>query len=279
MNNRRGRPGHAQKRPAQKPTAQKRPIQKPTVQKRTAQKPTVRRTIPTRPMQRTTPATPREHSHVPSRTHIAPSGSRTRQHENVAAKGSETPKDPKATVQTRMERRRAIRRRRSRIVWVVCGAFCLLVLATSFPVEALIRQHDAITSASSELDRLTAGNKSLQRQAQELSNPANIDALARSDFDMVSRGEKAYQVLPASGSSDPTSLSSGHSVLDQGPVAPGSTESQEILGDAGSTVPSSSQSSTGQGTSGQTNGSQGSGAPHGTPGLWGRVLDTLEFWR
>jgi cell division protein FtsB len=178
-----------------------------------------------------------------------------------------------------MERRHAIRRRRSRIVWVACGAFCLLVLATSFPVEALIRQHDAISSASSELDRLTAGNKSLQRQAQELSNPANIDALARSDFDMVSRGEKAYQVLPAAGSSDPTSLSSGHSVLDQGPVAPGSAESQEILGDAGSTTPSSSESSSGPGTSGQTNGSQGSGAPHVTPGLWGRVLDTLEFWR
>ena len=95
----------------------------------------------------------------------------------------------------------------------------------------------------------------------------------------MSRGEKAYQVLPAAGSTDPTSLSSGHSVLDQGPVAPGSAESQEILGDAGSTTPSSSQSSSGPGTSGQTNGSQGSGTPQGTPGLWGRVLDTLEFWR
>jgi cell division protein FtsB len=269
VNNRRGRPGHAQKR-----TVQKRAVQKRAVQRRTVQG-----TIPTRPLQRATPATPREHSRVPSRTHIGPSGSRTRQHENAAPEGSETPKATKATVQTRMERRHAIRRRRSRIVWVVCGAFCLLVLATSFPAEALIRQHDAISSASSELDRLTAGNKSLQRQAQELSNPANIDALARSDFDMVSRGEKAYQVLPVAGSPDPTSLSSGHSVLDQGPVAPGSAESQEILGDAGSTTPSSSQSSSGPGTSGQANGSRGSGAPHGTPGLWGRVLNTLEFWR
>ena len=169
MNNRRRRPGHPQKRTVEKRTVPKRTAQKPTAQKPTAQKPTVRRTAPTRPLQSTTPATSREHSHLPSRTHIAPSGSRTRQHENVDNKGSETPKPPKATVQTRMERRHAIRRRRSRIVWVVCGAFCLLVLATSFPTEALIRQHDAISSASSELHRLTAGNKSLQRQAQELS--------------------------------------------------------------------------------------------------------------
>jgi cell division protein FtsB len=284
VNDRRGRPGHAQKWTVQKRTVQKRiaqdkTAQKQTAQKQTAQKQTAQRAVPTRPLQSATSATPCEHSRAPARTHMAPA-SRTHRHEDVATKGAETSKAPKgAAVQTRMERRRAIRRRRARIVWVVCGAFCLLVLATSFPAEALIRQHDAISSSSSELDRLTAGNKSLQRQAQDLSNPANIDALARSDYDMVSRGEKAYQVLPTAGSSDPTNLSSGHSVLDQGPVAPGSTESQEIIGDAGSTTPSGSQSSSGPGTSGQTDGSRGAGAPHGTAGLWGRVLDTLEFWR
>jgi cell division protein FtsB len=168
-----------------------------------------------------------------------------------------------------MERRRAIRRRRARIVWVVCGGFCLVVLATSFPAQALIRQHDAISSASSELDRLTAGNSALQRQADELSNPANIAALARSDYDMVSPGEKAYEVLPAAGTKESENLSSGHSLLDQRPVAPGSAESQALLGDAGST------SSSGSGNAGS---SQGAGVKHGAPGLWSRVLNTLEFW-
>ena len=105
----------------------------------------------------------------------------------------------KTKLVTRMERRRAIRRRRARIIWAVCGAFCLLVLLTSFPARALLQQRSAINASSAELDRLTAGNKELQSEATELSNPANIAALARNDYDMVSPGETAYDVLPSAG--------------------------------------------------------------------------------
>jgi cell division protein FtsB len=227
------------------------------------QKRTVRTVDRNRPLKSATTATPRARAQVPSRAHIAPT--RASRHEVEARRA------PAAA--TRMERRRAIRRRRARIVWVACGAFCLLVLATSFPAQALIRQHEAISSASSELDRLTAGNKALQRQADELSNPANIAALARSDYDMVSPGEKAYEVLPAAGSQASKNLSSGHSLLDQGPVAPGSAQSQALLGDAGSTNSSGSSS-----VPGHVGDSQSAGAKHSTPGLWGRVLNTLEFW-
>jgi cell division protein FtsB len=176
---------------------------------------------------------------------------------------------------TRMERRHAIRRRRARIVWAACGALCLLVLATSFPAQALLRQRSAISSSAAELDRLTAGNKELQLQATELSNPANIASLARSDYDMVSPGEKAYEVLPSTGASQASSQ--GQSSLDQGPVAPGSAASQALLGDAGSAISTAS----GLGAA-SSPGSPVSGSPgtlHGATGLWGRVLDTLEFWR
>ena len=178
---------------------------------------------------------------------------------------------------TRMELRHAIRRRRARIVWVVCGAFCLLVLATSFPAHALLRQRSAISSTAAELARLTSGNEALQLQATELSNPANIAALARSNYDMVSPGEKAYAVLPPSGASQASSH--GQSSLDQGPVAPGSAASQTLLGDAGSAIStaSGSSASSGSGSAG-SKASGAAGAQHGAPGLWGRVLDTLEFW-
>jgi cell division protein FtsB len=228
---------------------------------------------------------------VASRTHMtptAPRASRDASHsarsrpkggdrKSPAVKRSSGARVPATTQKapataTRMERRRAVRRRRAVLTWVVCGGLCLLVLATSFPAQALIRQHDAIKSATSELQRLTAGNNSLRRQADELSDPENIAALARSDYGMVSSGEKAYSVLPLAGSAVPTSVSSGHSVLDQGPVAPGSDESQALLGDAPSGSGASSSSGTG------SSGSKTAGANH-TPGLWNRVLDTLEFWR
>jgi cell division protein FtsB len=243
------------------------------------QKRTVTRSTPTRPAQTTTPsrsptrATPRARLHAPSRAHMSPSVGRTRRH--LQKVQSQKPGPLKA--ETRMQRRRAIRRRRARIIWVVCGAFCLVVLATSFPAQALLRQREAISSTTSELDRLNAGDQALQRQADELANPANIAALARSDYNMVSPGEKAYQVLPTADSPEAKSLASGHSALDQGPVAPGSAESQALLGDAGSETNSGSHPGTG--ASGDQASSPASVVQHRAPGLWGRVLNTLEFWR
>jgi len=173
-----------------------------------------------------------------------------------------------------MERRAAIRRRRHRIVWVVCGGFCVLVLVTSFPLQQLVRQRDSISSTAAEVKRLTAGNAALQQQAEELSDPANIAALARRDYGMVRPGDKAYAVIPVAGSPE-ANLSSGHSALDQGAVAPGSAESQELLGDQGSGSQSSSaDSASAAGANGPPKPARAS-----PPGLWGRVLDSLEFWR
>ena len=136
--------------------------------------------------------------------------------------------DPKPT--SRIERRRAINRRRVKIVTVACAGFCALVLATSFPLSALLRQHQQISSATGELHSLTAANSSLQQEAGDLSEPANVAALARRDYDMVRPGQRAYTVLPLPGSSQSSGASSGHSSLDQGAVAPGSAAVPGSLG-------------------------------------------------
>ena len=178
---------------------------------------------------------------------------------------------------TRIERRRAMSRRRARLVGIVCLGFCALVLATSFPLSALFRQHQQISGATQELRTLTSGNLSLQKQATDLSRPANVAALARRDYDLVRPGQKAYTVLPLPGSTQSAS-SSGQSSLNQGPVAPGSAESQELLGGdglSGSGTPG--DSSTGAAGSGGSQPQSGRSAK-GTPGLWTRVLGTLEFW-
>lgn len=178
---------------------------------------------------------------------------------------------------TRMERRRAVSRRRARLVSVVCLGFCGLVLATSFPVSALMRQHRQMATATSELRSLSVGNESLQKQASVLSDPANIATLARRDYDLVRPGQTAYTVLPHSGSPQTSATSSGHSSLDQGPVAPGSSQSEALLGGGVSTSTGSSSGSSGV-PSVSGHGRTASPAKS-TPGLWSRVLGTLEFWR
>jgi len=175
-------------------------------------------------------------------------------------------------VVSRVERRAIVKRRQVRLVTASCLGLCALVLVTSFPIRALVRQHDEIKSQTAELDRLNAGNKSLQREADELLQPDNIAALARRDYDMVLPGQKAYTVVP-SATSPSSNASDGQSTIDQQPVDPGSSQSQDLLGD---NVGGSSDSSGADDPSSQAS-RQTARASH-TPGLWGRVLDTLEFW-
>jgi cell division protein FtsB len=172
---------------------------------------------------------------------------------------------------SRVDRRRAIRRRQTRIVTVVCVGFCILVLATSFPAAALLRQRHDLSTASSELSTLNSQIRSLQSQDEELSQPQNIAAIARRDYGMVRPGQTAYRILPTSSQESSNESLSGN--LDQGPVMPGSAQSLALDG-AGPGL--GQQPLT---TPGVTSGSPAIRSGSATPGLWSRVLGTLEFWR
>ncbi|MFZ0666862.1 MAG: septum formation initiator family protein [Acidimicrobiales bacterium] len=176
-------------------------------------------------------------------------------------------KEPSAPP-TRMQRRKAIRRRQARVVMITCAAFCVIVLATSFPAAALLHQRNAISGDKAELAKLQAGNVALERQAVELSQPGTVSNLAHRDYDMVKSGSKAYTVLPAAGS-DTTGSSDGRSSLNQGPIAPGSSQSVSLVDGSAASPPAGASHS------------RSTAAGHGafSPGLWDRVLDTLEFWR
>ncbi len=129
--------------------------------------------------------------------------------------------DPAPRAASRIERRRAVSRRRAKLVAVGCLALCALVLATSFPVSALMRQHRQISAATSELQALTSENESLQTQAGALSQPANVAALARRDYDLVRPGQTAYTVLPLPGSLEPPADLLGAQLTRPGSRGPG----------------------------------------------------------
>jgi cell division protein FtsB len=150
---------------------------------------------------------------------------------------------------SRIERRRAATRRRVRVLTVACAGFCLLVLVTSFPAAALLRQHHALSTASSELNSLNASNRTLSREADELAQPQNVATVAQKDYGMIRPGQTAYKVI-ATGSQHKAAPSTGSGTLDQPPVVPGTS---------GSAIARSS-------------------ARSGPPSFWNRVLSTLEFW-
>lgn len=183
----------------------------------------------------------------------------------------------KKTPTTPLERRR-------RIPVALAGVFALAILATNFPLSSILGQHHQLAAASAQLSKVRQQNKALTEQEKALRSNVAINELARGDLQMVSPGQTLYDVLPPSSKTDtttpgaPTSGDPGSQPL----VAPNNAPDlspQQVLptpipaSAAGSSAPASGKSAAATEVSNST-------APAPTPSsYWGRVADTLEFWR
>lgn len=77
------------------------------------------------------------------------------------------------------------------IVALVLGAFVLF-----FPSRQLMAQRDRIGSLEDRLLQLRAENELLDEDVKRLSNPAELEVLARERLGLVKPGEHAYFVEP-----------------------------------------------------------------------------------
>ncbi|HYZ91087.1 MAG TPA: septum formation initiator family protein [Actinomycetota bacterium] len=76
-------------------------------------------------------------------------------------------------------------------VTVVVAAFILF-----FPARALVSQRDRIELLEERRDALRAENRRLAAEASRLSDPAELEVLARDRLGLVRPGERAYFVEP-----------------------------------------------------------------------------------
>jgi hypothetical protein len=162
-------------------------------------------------------------------------------------------------------------------------AFAVIVVGAMLPWSTLASQHQALATDTAQANQLQAENRALSGQVRQLSDPSAASGLARQDYGLVKQGQRAYDILPSSGTSSSPAADSGHVPLNQGPVAPGSRRSQELLsaglGSASAggsaTSRSSSKTVTGPATTGSRSPSTRS---TGAGGFWSRVGHTLAFW-
>ncbi len=167
--------------------------------------------------------------------------------------------------------------RRSVVALIGSVVAAAVILVAWFPAGALIDQHRTLAETSSSLDHLKIENRALKVESKNLSTPSEIARIARQQFQLIAPGEQAYQVLPppgtAGGATDPYSGDPGNSApvspsaaaeLPPGAVKDGQAVSASSGHKAGHRTGSASTSATGQASS---------------PGLFGRLLRTLEFWR
>jgi cell division protein FtsB len=177
---------------------------------------------------------------------------------------------------TRAERRAAVAHRRSVVALIGSFVAAAVILVAWFPAGALIDQHRTLSETTTSLDHLKVENKALETESKNLSKPSEIARIARQQFQLIVPGEQAYQVLPppgtAGGATDPYSGDPGNSA----PVSP-SAAPELPPGTVKEGLPVKAPPS--HETTHQRKGATHESATSGSPGLFGRLLRTLEFWR
>jgi cell division protein FtsB len=170
--------------------------------------------------------------------------------------------------------------RRNRIPVAVAAVFALVVLAAAFPAATLISQHRQEAADGAELHQLQHENQLLAEQQRALDSKAEINRLARQEYQLVSPGQVLYEVLPPSGSTRTVNTVPGGTESGDPGNQPLVTPSHapDMSPDPG--LPQAVTQTAGGSTSRNGSGSsRGAGASRSPSSYWGRVANTLEFWQ
>ena len=145
-----------------------------------------------------------------------------------------------------------------------------VVLFAWFPAGSLLNQRSNLAGTEAQLAALKKQDAALAQEKKNLSAPGEIGRLAREQYQLVSPGQQAFEVLPPAGAATTGSAYAGDPGA-RGPVAPSATAELPPGATTATTAPTS-------GSSG-TNPAPTAGAGSRSGGLFARMVRTLEFWR
>jgi hypothetical protein len=150
-------------------------------------------------------------------------------------------------------------------VFVGAVAVAAVVLFAWFPAGSLLSQRSNLTGTQAQLSALQKQDAALAQEQKNLSAAGEIGRIARSQYQLVSPGQQAYEVLPPSGAAAAGTPYAGDPGS-HGPVAPSTSPELPPGGVTTTTTPA------------------GTPAVHHAPpasgsGLLSRMLHSLEFWR
>ncbi len=139
-----------------------------------------------------------------------------------------------------------------------------MVLFAWFPASSLLSAHSDLKATQAQLASLHAQDAALAQEQKNLTDSNEIERIAREQYQLVSPGQQAYEVLPPAGSTSTGTAYAGDPGSD-GPSTP-SAASELPPGAVTTTLPASRAHAA----------SHPATAPSG---LLTRMLHTLEFWR
>jgi len=90
-----------------------------------------------------------------------------------------------------------------RLIGPLIGAAALVafLVVAVFPTQTYLDQRDSIVAEDAKVRILNAENQKLASRVQQLHTDAEIERLAREQYNLVRPGEQAYAILP--GPTDP----------------------------------------------------------------------------
>ena len=169
-----------------------------------------------------------------------------------------------------------------RLPIAIAAVIALVIVGTSFPAAALLRQHQQLSSSSAQLQKLQHQNQLLAEQQQQLTSNAEIQRFARQYYQLVLPGATLFNVLPPA----------GHPATAVGSAPTGDPGNQPLVSPADAPnmspdpgLPQGGTLGNGGVSTGGSTGSVPATSPTGTSGsaspggFWHRVTSTLEFWR
>ena len=168
--------------------------------------------------------------------------------------------------------------RRARFVLLGAVVVSAVVLFAWFPASSLLSQRSDLTGTQSQLSTLHSQDAALAQEKKNLSDSGEIGRIAREQYQLVSPGQQAYQVLPPTGSGATSTPYAGDPGA-TGPVTP-SASSELPPGGATATTTTTTPgtppaaASAGGGQAGAT-----AARGHQSAGFMTRVMHALEFWR
>jgi cell division protein FtsB len=181
-------------------------------------------------------------------------------------------KRPAAEKLSRAARRRSREARRRRFLLGGGALLSLVILGAWFPVNALYHQHSSLASAESQLSVLHQQDAALAQERKNLSDSGEISRIAREQYQLVSPGQRAFEVLPQTGSSHAEAPYSG----DPGLSAPVAPSSASVLPPGSGSTTTQPVKATPAVAAHQATTARPAAAPQG---VVGRMLNALEFWR
>jgi cell division protein FtsB len=168
---------------------------------------------------------------------------------------------------------------RARLGFVGAVVASAIVLFAWFPAGSLLSQRSNLHGTEAELNVLHAQDAALAQENKNLSDPGEIGRIAREQYQLVSPGQQAYEVLPPSGATAAGTPYAG----DPGSVGPVTPSATPELPPGGVTTTSTTEPGSSAAAARAAAAAAAAAHPQAkstsSGGFVSRMVHALEFWR